>query len=402
MLVVGVTLLTAACGSTSSPGSTVPATSSDTGGSEIVIGTIGTYSGPAASSVAPGLATLNAWNKDLNEKGGINGHKVRLVVKDDGGNATAALQAAKDLVSTEKVVAIVGDASLNDTTWADFISKSGVPVVGGSPQNVPFATNPDFFTVGTNYVAQSYGKLEQAKQAGSKVGSLFCAEAPVCAAISAVYNAFAPTLGLTVPVSQKVLATAPNFTGQCVALKDAGVQSYIADVGTATALSVVDQCHNLGVTARPIGSAGVITSDWLSHPGAQGARDIELAFPFFDASTPASAAYQAMLKKHNLGDGGGASATYTYLAGKLFEKAVAAAGPGQVTNASVRRGLYALKGETLGGLTSPLTYTEGKPTLINCWFVVGIENKAFTTPQGLKPSCAADEAVNKVLVQTLN
>jgi branched-chain amino acid transport system substrate-binding protein len=42
--------------------------------------------------------------------------------------------------------------------------------------------------------------------------------------------------------------------------------------------------------------------------------------------------------------------------------------------AEVLKGLYALKGNTLGGLTVPLTFTKGKPHSITCWFTTRIQN----------------------------
>jgi len=55
---------------------------------------------------------------------------------------------------------------------------------------------------------------------------------------------------------------------------------------------------------------------------------------------------------------------YPWIAGKLFE-AVAKAGAlsPTSTSADVEKGLYALKGETLDGLSSPLTYTAGQPAV---------------------------------------
>ena len=50
------------------------------------------------------------------------------------------------------------------------------------------------------------------------------------------------------------------------------------------------------------------------------------------------------------------------------------------------KGLYALHGETLGGLAPPLTFQHGKHS-VNCWFVMGIKGGAFTTPNGLRTDC---------------
>jgi branched-chain amino acid transport system substrate-binding protein len=86
-----------------------------------------------------------------------------------------------------------------------------------------------------------------------------------------------------------------------------------------------------------------------------------------------------------------------YISGKLFDAAVKASGASDVTPETVKQGLYALKGETLGGLTVPLTYAAGKPSLFNCYYVTPIENGQMVAPDGLKPQCAPTGVVEALL-----
>jgi branched-chain amino acid transport system substrate-binding protein len=69
---------------------------------------------------------------------------------------------------------------------------------------------------------------------------------------------------------------------------------------------------------------------------------------------------------------------------------------------SVKTALYQFKGETLGGMVAPLTFTPGQPTLINCYFVLGIEDRKFTLPQGLEPTCAPDDVIAPVVAAAVN
>ena len=47
-----------------------------------------------------------------------------------------------------------------------------------------------------------------------------------------------------------------------------------------------------------------------------------------------------------------------------------------------------MKGETLGGLVPPLTFTKGAATRsVSCYFVAQVENGAMVAPQGLKTDC---------------
>ena len=76
----------------------------------------------------------------------------------------------------------------------------------------------------------------------------------------------------------------------------------------------------------------------------------------------------------------------TYAAALLFQTALANAGANP-TAQDVYNGLYAMNGDTLGGYAPPLTYTQGKPTTISCFFLVSIKNGAFTSPHGSTYLC---------------
>jgi branched-chain amino acid transport system substrate-binding protein len=164
---------------------------------------------------------------------------------------------------------------------------------------------------------------------------------------------------------------------------------------------MVAQCAQQGVKAKPVGS-WVTTSAFASTPGLDGMESADPVFPFFDDSTPATQEFQAALKKYAPSVGASSAAPLTpvqmqvWASGKLFQAAVAASGNGPVTAASVKRGLYALKDETLGGLSGPLNFTPGKPSPENCYFTYKIDSGRFVPISGTKPVCAPAALVSAV------
>lgn len=82
------------------------------GGGDIVIGSISSRTGPfAAGETQDGAkAVFDA----VNASGGINGHKIKFLTEDDGGNASQSATLARQLVQSDKVMAMVGGESLND------------------------------------------------------------------------------------------------------------------------------------------------------------------------------------------------------------------------------------------------------------------------------------------------
>lgn len=388
-------LLVSACGDSGGDSSGATASSGSPDKSEIVLGTIGSYSSPQGGTVAGAADVMAAWVEMVNGTGGIDGHRVRLVTKDDAGDPGKALTLVKEMVQRDKVAAIVGASSFVDATWAKYVEGRGVPVIGGSPYGLPMLTNPSFFSVGTNVVAQRYGMVVEAKRLGDKFANLYCAEAPICASGATLDQAFAPRLGVDTPLMQKVSASQPNYSAVCKAVKDSGVQSYTITHSSAIGIRIAETCRDQGVTAINLTTGGEADNAWLTRPKLDRTRNVELAAPYFDASSEGTKGYRDFVAEHlpDFGVKDGPGPQYAYIGAKLFEAAVKAAPADKVTAETVKQGLYSLKGETLGGLTAPLTFEEGQPTANNCWFISEIKDGRWTAPQGVKYECAPDDVV---------
>ncbi|KLL10391.1 ABC transporter substrate-binding protein [Protofrankia coriariae] len=374
-------------------------TANGSGAPEIVVGNIGTYTGPTASSQAQAQDMAKAWASWVNAHGGINGRRVKLIVMDDGGNATTALSQVKKLVEQEHVVAIIGNHSNSDVNWASYISGTDVPVIGGTSLDLPFVTNASFFPVGPSVIAGLYGVLQIAKSTGPKMGLLYCAEAPQCASAVPLYSTLARALDLSIPYNAKVAASAPDYTSQCQGLKEAGVQSVSVLAPSDTVVRVHRACADQGINVPEVAQDGTVTTTWLKEPSLNGMRAVGYVAPFYDRSIPATQEFHDAIQQYAPGIEAVLSeqSADVWASGKLFEAAVRAAPAGDLTAAAVKKGLYNLRDETLGGFTAPLNFVEGKPTSIKCWFTLGIEDGRFVGPKGLETECAPASVVDPVV-----
>ena len=78
----------------------------------------------------------------------------------------------------------------------------------------------------------------------------------------------------------------------------------------------------------------------------------------------------------------------SWAAGVLFQLAAQGGNmSAKPTSAQILRGLYSLKGTTLGGLAAPITFHKGKPASNPCFYEMGIKNKKFVELGGGKPFC---------------
>ncbi len=84
-------------------------------GEAIKIGAIFSVTGPAAALGEPEKMTAELIAKQINDSGGILGRPVEVLVEDDKGENTDAVMAAKKLIETEKVCAIIGPSRTGTT-----------------------------------------------------------------------------------------------------------------------------------------------------------------------------------------------------------------------------------------------------------------------------------------------
>jgi len=81
----------------------------------IKIGGIFAVTGPASFLGAPEERTAKMMVEKINAKGGINGKKIVLIIKDSAGDAEKAFSYAKQLIEEEKVTAIIGPSTSGES-----------------------------------------------------------------------------------------------------------------------------------------------------------------------------------------------------------------------------------------------------------------------------------------------
>ncbi len=361
----------------------------------INIGFICSCSGALASSTAVAKPGYQAWEQWTNAHGGINGHKVNVIYKDDGAQNGVGLAAAEELISQDHVVALV-DVANSDEAWSTYAAQHHVPVVGGSTSGLLFTNNADFFSPGETLDEYFTNFVSAAKKVGAKsISELYCAESPTCQEAVAPLKATAAKAHLPLTYITQISASAPNYTAQCLAAKQSGAEALVIADSVGVVQSVMSDCVQQGYTPWEISLDGAIAGSFPTAPGLSDKLiGSEPNMPFFVTSTPAAKSmhdaikkYQpAVLKNPNYGE----ETTQAYISGLLLA-AAAKAGKvgvnGPPSAQQVLNGLYSLHNETLGGLAPPLNYKKGQANPVHCWYWVRTQNGKFTTPYGLKPVC---------------
>jgi branched-chain amino acid transport system substrate-binding protein len=390
--------------STPGPGGPAPdpaAPSAPAGGAQdtspIVIGSLGTLSGPAGDVIKRTYEGAQLWVAAVNARGGIAGHIVKHIVADDGGDPARHKAELRRLVEQENVVALVGNPdALTGYAGVEYIKEKQVPYIGGDGGGDWFYSTPFHFPQGAHGLAIAeaeirdvglYGKAHNKK----KLGTLNCTEADICRVFDKVWNEKAAAYGVEPVYRGRTSLVQPDFTAECLAAQRAGVEMFEIGLDTNSIGRLAASCARQGF--RPIFGfpAGLAKDNQKDDPNLEGARSTLPTFSWLQTDTPAAQEFQDALKRYgkNLlpvtaGHTGG------WTAGKLFEKGVLAGGAaGKVTRATALAGLYTIKNDTLGGLTSPLTFTAGQaPVRQPCSTQIEINKGKWRLLEGGKFNCS--------------
>ncbi|WP_426421083.1 ABC transporter substrate-binding protein [Bradyrhizobium genosp. A] len=152
----------------------------DTGASdtEIKIGNIMPYSGPASAYGIIGK-TEEAYFKMINDKGGINGRKINFVTYDDGYSPPKAVEQVRKLVESDEVLAVFNPLGTpSNSAIQKYLNAKKIPqlfVATGAtkwndPKNFPWTMGwqPSYQSE-----AQIYAKWLMKEKPGAKVAILY-------------------------------------------------------------------------------------------------------------------------------------------------------------------------------------------------------------------------------------
>ena len=381
-------LVAAGCSSSSNNnGAAAGPSGSAAGGTAIKVGMICSCSGPFGTTIASAGKVTQAWAKSVNAAGGINGHPINLTVYDDAGNPGTSVTKAQALISAH--VDVILDETPLDAAWAKNAADAKIPVVGGNFSSTPYYTDPDFYPSGQTNDSIVYANVLTAKQAGAtNLGQLYCAEAPQCQESVAPHKAAGKKLGVPVIYSASISATAPNYTAQCLAAKQAHVSALFIGDSASIIARVAQDCDRQGYDPIYISEGTGFTLEDATAPGLKDKLwSAYPVLPFFADQAPVQQ-MNTVLDKYYPGlrtdqKTWSGFATQAWTGGLLIEAGVKNSGVAAnaaLSPAAVIKGLDTLKNETLGGWSPPLTFTAGKPHPVDCWFTARV--------QGGKPAMA--------------
>jgi branched-chain amino acid transport system substrate-binding protein len=315
-------------------------------------------------------------------------------VADDNSDNARHRQLTQEMVEQKGVIAFVQNGeALSGSASVDYNEKKGVPVINGVGGQTYYYESPVYFPItaqGEEFVrASMLNAAEYGKTLGlRKYGLITCTEAQVCADTDKIAgNADnVKAAGMELVYKAKTSLVQPDFTAECIGARNAGVEILqIALDGNAVG-RVASSCARQNYRPK-ISVFGAIAFDKMKdNADLDGMTTNANGFPYFlcdgvAADFCAASRKYGPVKIYGLGNSLG------WTAGKAFERATQNL-PDNPTSADILKGMWSFKNESLGGLTHPLTFTEGQNApRLTCWWPLVLTKGQWTAPNGMDVQC---------------
>ncbi|MGU3495113.1 ABC transporter substrate-binding protein [Xanthobacteraceae bacterium A53D] len=240
---------------------------------EIRLGSVLSTTGPSSFLGEPEKQTLETYVKRINDAGGVNGEKIKLIVYDDGSDANNSRTFATRLVEDDKVDAVVGGTGTgNSLAMIPVFEDAGIPFISisGGTEIIKPIRKWVFKPPHTDLMAcqKIFGDL---KKRGLTNVAFIAGQGGYAKSMMTQCKATAPEFGIKVLGEESYGPRDSDMTAQLVRIKALpGLQAVInADIGQGPAI-VTRNFADLKMGVPLYQSHGAATQGFLQLTGAAG------------------------------------------------------------------------------------------------------------------------------------
>jgi len=345
--------------------------------------------GPEYTGIVP---SAQARIDEQNAQGGIDGRKIKLIVKDDQ-TSPATDQTATEALLAQGVFGVIDESPVTFGGYK-ILQQQGVPVTGGAYDGPEWYQQPNtnmFSITGPNDPKDpqytTFANFTKA-HGGKKCGAVGYGISPSSQAAASGYLFACQKAGLQKAYLNNTLPFGSvNVTTLVLQLKAAGVDSLYLPLDENTNFAIMTALKQAGVNMKVIlnatGYGQALITDTSAVPDAQGAWFSPTGTPV-ELKTPATTAFQAALAKYAHYTGVPDFSWYEGWGGAdLMIKGLELAGKNP-TQAGFITALHKVTNYNLGGLEAPVNLTLahfGKAPKQLCGYVAEFKGDTFVNSQ---------------------
>jgi branched-chain amino acid transport system substrate-binding protein len=239
-----------------------------------LVGNTMAITGPGSGTYGPMKDALDIYFKQLNARGGINGHPVKIVFEDNAAQPSKAAAQAKKLITQDRVVLLM--LSSLSSTYAPVIQaakRHKVPILfagGVCPKDVyPPNADANLFcstAYGAEYdsrMALSFIK-EEAKGEPVKLG-LVAMNIPVSRAEIDYAERLSRTMGMQAVDKEVIPPPTPDYTPFATKIKNAGANWAYSWAPWITQVRTFEALRKLGWKGKYLAYGHIMSEDELAR-----------------------------------------------------------------------------------------------------------------------------------------
>ena len=309
---------------------------------EIVIGSIQDLSGPLAGFGKQDRLGMMLRVDEVNEQGGVNGRKLRLIVEDSGYDPRRAVLAAQKLVNQDKIFAMVAHigTAQNMAAMPIQFEKNVInffPITAAREMYEPFHRLKYSFAA-TYYDQIRHATPQLAKDKGAKKVCSVYQDDEFGLEVLRGAEAGLKTIGMQLAEKTSYKRGATDFSSQVARMKSAGCDMVVLGTIIRETIGVIGESRKTGFNPVFLGSSASYTD--LIHKLGGKAMDglyatMTVQQPYLDESSQ-PIRFWANKYKTKFNEDPTVFSVYGYLAVDAFIRAATKAGPNLTTDSFIK------------------------------------------------------------------
>jgi branched-chain amino acid transport system substrate-binding protein len=309
---------------------------------EIVIGTIQDLSGPLAGFGKQVRMGMMLRADEINEQGGINGRKIKLLVEDSAYDPKKAVLAAQKLVNQDKIFLMAGHIGTAQNNAA-FPVQAEKNIVNFFPVTAAREMYEPFHKLKYSFAVPYFDQMKlmvprMVKEKGAKKVCTIYQDDEFGLEVVRGAEEGLKSINMTMTEKTSYKRGATDFSSQVAKMKSAGCDLVVLGTIIRETIGTIGESRKTGFSPTFVGSSACYT-DLIHKLGGPAMNGLYAAMgaqhPYLDeASQPLR--FWANKYKTKFNDDPSVLSVYGYLGADLFIKALEKAGPNLTTDTWVK------------------------------------------------------------------
>ena len=325
---------------------------------DILIGQVAPLSGVLGDTGKEMVLGVKVYFDHVNAKGGINGKKIKLIIKDDAYVVADTVRLTREVIEKDRVVALIGFAGtgnvgelLKQNVLADAKIALVAPYTGGEPLRTPF--NPNIFHIRAGYADEAEEMVKQLDRQGIKRIAVMYQDDPFGKSGLAGVEAALKKRNLPLIASAGYEKNTDNVTDAVKALAGALPQAVIMISINKSTAAFIRQFRDVAPGVQLFNISVVNPKELARLAGEEKARGVGIAQVMPYPYSPAVAVvneYQQLMAKYAPGKELSYTSLEEFIGAKVLVEGLRKAGPNP-TREKVINALATMRKFDVGGFT---------------------------------------------------